>query len=180
VAASTKADPEDRDLPNDSQQLDDEPSPPSPAKVRKLKIEVSLDGDGYPKMLSSIEPPPIVSEFAIPVPEVAMPDVSMEDWAIDDHLLLAAVMCKNCEALLYKKNIYCTKTKPLLTSFNCNKQTTLQEEQLPKARPKLPKTRHLHIQKQMHQQLHQGHQHVHHLMAPSSGLSEAKIRATFS
>ena len=110
VAASTKAYPEDQDLPNDSQQLDDEPSPPSPAKVRKLKIEVSLDGDGYPKMLSSIEPHPIVSEFAIPVPEVATPDVSMGDWAIDDHLLLEAVMCKNFEALL-KQNYVLHKNK---------------------------------------------------------------------
>ena len=49
--------------------------------------------------------------------------------------------CARTSRLSFKKTILCTKTKPLLTSFNYNKQTTLQEEQLPKAKAKTAKAK---------------------------------------
>ena len=127
------------------------------AKVRKLKVEVSLDDDGYPRMLDNpMECASSVKDLAIDGAP-ASGSSQDQDLAIDEHLLLEAIMCKNFEALPKNAPIYSTKRK---------KQTTLQEEQVPKPKAKKAKNRNLHLHLRMLRQLHQVHQQVH-LMAPS-------------
>ena len=103
------------------------------SKVRKLKVEVSLDDDGYPRMLDNpMECASSVKDLAIDGAPASgsSQDCGVQDLAIDEHLLLEAIMCKNYEALPKNTPIYSTKT---------NQQTTLQEEKVPKPTAKKAK-----------------------------------------
>ena len=105
------------------------------SKVRKLKVEVSLDDDGYPRMLNNpMECASSVKDLAIDGAPASgsSRDCGAHDLAIDEDLLLEAVMCKNYEALPKNTPIYSTKT---------NKHTTLQEEKVPKPKAKKAKNK---------------------------------------
>ena len=139
VAGSTVAYPEDTQQAEDvfaeeeSQQVD---GGSQCSKVRKLKVEVSevsVDDEGYPKMLDNpIQCTSSVKDVAIDGAPAGgnKQDGGEQDREIDQDLLLEAIMCKNYEALPKNTPIYVTKT---------NKQTTLQEEKVPKPKAKKAK-----------------------------------------
>lgn len=132
VAGSTVAYPEDTQQAEDvfaeeeSQQVD---GGSQCSKVRKLKVEVSevsVDDEGYPKMLDN----PIQCTSSVKDVAIDGAPSGEQDLDIDQDLLLEAIMCQNYEALPKNTPIYVTKT---------NKQTTLQEEKVPKPKAKKAK-----------------------------------------